>query len=67
MTELDELFSGVYEEFKSYVEKLILIRNLLPWKITESMGYDVVLSYEWQILSENKYWSARENVDKIVL
>ena len=46
MTELDEQFSGVDGGFKSSVDKVRPIRGLLPTKITESMGYDVVRSYE---------------------
>ena len=46
MTELDGPFSGFGGDFKLSVYKLIPIRNLLPWKKTESVGYDVVRSYE---------------------
>ena len=45
-TELDEPFSGVEGSFKLYVDKLIPIRDLLPWKTSESVGYDIVRSYE---------------------
>ena len=45
MTELDEPFSEVDGDFKSYVDKWIPIRVLLPWKKTESVGYGVVRSY----------------------
>ena len=34
MTELDEPFNGVDRDFKSYVEKLLPRRNVLPWKTT---------------------------------
>ena len=46
MAEFDEPFSGVDGAFKSSVEKLIHIHDLLPWNTTESMGYDVIRSYE---------------------
>ena len=46
MTELDETFNGFDGAFKSSIEKLIPICNLLTWKTTESVGYDVVWSYE---------------------
>ena len=45
MNELDEPFSAVDGSFKSSVEKLIPIRNILPWKTTEPIGYDFVRSY----------------------
>ena len=45
ITELDEPFRGFYGSFKLYVEKLIPIRNLFPWKITEFERYDIVWSY----------------------
>ena len=40
MTEFDEPFSGLFEDFKSPVEKLIPISDLLSWEKTKSMGYD---------------------------
>ena len=46
MTELDEPFSRVDGDFKSYVEKSIPIRGLLTIKATESMVYDVERSYK---------------------
>ena len=46
MTEIDFPFSGFDGDFKPPVEKLILIHSLLPWKITESVGYNVARSYE---------------------
>ena len=45
MTELDEPFSVVGGAFKSYAYKLITTRDLLPWKPTESVGYDILMSY----------------------
>ena len=67
MTELDEPFSGVGRAFKPSGDKLIPIHNLLPWKTTESVGYDVVRSYEWLISSETSSWSAQEYVETLVL
>ena len=46
ITELDEQYSGFDGAFKSSIEKLIHIRNLLPLKATESVVYDVIRSYE---------------------
>ena len=46
MTVLDEPCIGVDGDFKSYVDKLIPIRGLLPRKTTESLGYDVERSYK---------------------
>ena len=46
MTEIDAPFRGVDGYFKNYVDKLIPIRDLLLWKTTESVGYDVVWSQE---------------------
>ena len=46
MTELDEPCRGVDGAFISSVYKLIPIHNLLHEIKTESVGYDVVLSYE---------------------
>ena len=60
MTELDEPFRGVDGYFKSSGDKLIPIHDLLPWKKTYSMGYDVVRSYEWLILSENISWYVQD-------
>ena len=34
MTELDEPFRGVGGAFKSSIDKLIPIRNVLPWEST---------------------------------
>ena len=45
MTELDEPFSIFDEALKQSVDKLILIRDLPLFK-TESVGYDIVWSYE---------------------
>ena len=67
ITELDEPITKVYGYFKSYLEKLVSIHDFIPWKITESMGYDVVWSYEYIISSETISWSARKDVDKLVL
>ena len=60
MNELDEPFSAVDGAFKSSLDKLIPIHDLLPWKTTESVGYDAEWSYEYLISSEITYWSARE-------
>ena len=46
MNELDEPFNVFDGAFRSCMEKLIPIHDLLPWKTTESVGYDVVRSYE---------------------
>ena len=67
MAELGEPFRGVYGSFKLSVEKLIPIINLLPWKITEPVVFDVVQSYEWLISSETTSWFARVYVDKSVV
>ena len=45
VTELDEPFCVVDGVFKLSVDKLITIRDLLPWKTTESMGYSAIRSY----------------------
>ena len=45
MTEFDEPFRVFYEVFKPYVNKLIPICDLLYWKTTEPMVYNVVRSY----------------------
>ena len=44
ITELYEPLSGFDGAFKSSMEKLIHIRNLLPWKNTESKLYYVLQS-----------------------
>ena len=49
MTELDEPFSEVDGVFKQSVDKLIAIHDLIIWKTTEFMIYDVVQSYEYPI------------------
>ena len=67
MDELDELFIQVDAEFKLSGEKLIPIRDLLPWKKTGFVGYYGVWSHEWLISSENKSLSSLEDVDKLVL
>ena len=46
MTEIDGPFSRVDGTFKSSVDKLIPIRDLLPWKTTEYVVNDVVRPYE---------------------
>ena len=46
MTKLDETCRGFDGAFKAYVETLIPIRDLLPWKTTKSMVYNVVQSHE---------------------
>ena len=46
MTELDTPFSIFDVSFKSYVDRLIPIIGLLPWKKTKSVGYDIEHSYE---------------------
>ena len=67
MTEFGGPFSVVVGAFKSSVENLIPISDLLSWKTTESVEYDVVWSYEWLILSENASYSAQEDVNELVL
>ena len=67
MIELDGSFRGVDGSFKSSGYKLITISDLLPWKTTESMLYDVLRSHEWIISSETTSWSEQEYVDKLVL
>ena len=66
MNELDEPFSEVDGAFKYSVEQLIPIYNLITLKPPECLGCDVVRSYESLISSETKYWSSREDVDKII-
>ena len=66
MTEIDESFSGFDGAAKSYVQKLIPISDLFSLKKTESMGYDVLWSYEQLISSETISWSLEEYVDKLV-
>ena len=39
-------FSRLGEDFKSYVNQLMSIRDLFSWKTTEYVVYDVVRSYE---------------------
>ena len=58
---------GVDGAFKSYAEKVIPKHDFTYWITTESMGYDVVRSYEWLILSETTSWSAQEDVDELFL
>ena len=67
MPKFFEPFCRVDRDFKSYVEKLIHILGFIPWKTTESMGYDVVWSYEYLISPETTFMSAQEDVDELVL
>ena len=67
MDELDELFIQVDAAFKFSGEKLIPIRDLLPFKKTGFVRYYGVWSHEWLISSENTYWSSLEDFDKLVL
>ena len=67
ITELDETLIELDVFFKSYGDKLTPIRGLFTWKITESVCYDVILSYEWLISSKTVSWSAGEDFDKLVL
>ena len=46
MTKIDDSFIGFDGAYKSSLETLIPIRDLLPWKITKSMVYNVVQSNE---------------------
>ena len=45
MTEVDESFSGVDGVFKFALGNLIPIRDALPIKTNESVGYGVLPSY----------------------
>ena len=62
MTESDEPFSAVDRDFKPSVDKLIPMHDLLSWK-PKYVGYDVVRSYGWIVLSETKSWYSQEDVD----
>ena len=65
MNEPDEQFSGVDGTYKSSLEKLIHMRDLIPLKTTEYVWYDVVQSYEWLVSSETTSCSALEYSNKV--
>ena len=51
VTEFVLNFYGVGSAYKSSVEKLRPILDLINWKITEYMGYYALQSYSWLFLS----------------
>ena len=59
INEIDELFRGADEAFKSPINKLRPIFDLFSWKPTESVGYDVVQLHRLIILSEDISRSAK--------
>ena len=67
MTELVSPFFWVYGDFISSTKTSIPILDLIPWKTSDSMGYDCVQSYELLILLETKLRAAQEDVDELVL
>ena len=67
MNEFVALFCGLDAASKSSLLKPIPILDLIPWKKSESMGYDDLQPYERLNLIRNKIWLAQEYVDKVVL